>query len=171
MRNILSYKLYEGVYSDTITEISKKKKEIDALKSNYLEEVGNCLVDITDIWSVEYYGYPRDIEGDTDYGEFEICCEVLVKMCDINNFLDKFDDVYHLISSYIGDVDIAIESIWCSMMSNTNFNDYFKEITNSSLEKKKEIISNFLSKSGVSSDDELLSICIVVDCVWWSSFH
>lgn len=165
MKRILGYKLYEGVYNDIISEINKKKLEISRLKENYKSEMDNCMVDITDNWNVVYSGFPRDTENDTDYGEFEITYEIEVSINDVDNFLDKFNDVYELIKSYMGLI-IKIEAMWCQEMDSYNqFDNIGREFNNEKdLNKKKDIINNFLSKSlSGKNKNSLLSICLVIE--------
>jgi len=107
VNHIKTYKLFEGVYQDLKSELdttlSEYKINIKRIKDKYLQDVTDCLVDITDNYQVEVPISFDDGDG-VSFSDsiLKAYLQVLVDYDEVGEFMIDYDEVLDKCNSYLG---------------------------------------------------------------------
>ena len=107
MNHIKTYKLYEGVYQDLKKELditlNDYNSNIKRIKDKYLQDVEDCLVDITDNYEIVSPISFDDGDGVTFSDSIlKPYLQVLVEYEEVDKFIIDFEESFGKCVSYLG---------------------------------------------------------------------
>ena len=97
MKYIKTYKIFEGVYLDTLNKIDALNDQILEISEEYVKEVSDCFTELTD-----KYKYKKDEGGSSPSEYMGVVYDFEVKISEYFDFLDDFEDVYYKLRDHIG---------------------------------------------------------------------
>jgi hypothetical protein len=115
MNHIKTYKLFEGVYQDLKSELdttlSEYNSSIKRIKDKYLQDVTDCLVDITDNYhqTIQVHLLQHDDGVSFSDSILKAYLQVLVDYDEVGKFMIDYDEVLDKCNSYLGkDIEVVI---------------------------------------------------------------
>lgn len=97
MKYIKTYKIFEGVYLDTLNKIDALNDQILEISEEYVKEVSDCFTELTDKYKYEKH------EGGSSPSEYMgVVYDFEIKISEYFDFFDDFEDVYYKLRDHIG---------------------------------------------------------------------
>lgn len=104
MKYLKRYKLFELIYQDLQKEYDDIKisyiNNIERIKNEYLQEVKDCIVDITDDYTIVSLILNESEIGEED--ELIVILNILIDYEQINSFIKDYTEAYNRCESYLG---------------------------------------------------------------------